>query len=157
MIKAVCLMLGESVHGTVVFEQSEHGHVQIHGIIEGLEKGKHGFHVHEFGDMSNGCESAGSHFNPEHKKHGGPNSKERHIGDLGNVIAEQNGTAQFKFSDSLISLTGEYSIIGRGLVVHKDEDDLGKGDDEESMKTGNSGDRLACGVIALANPSSNPL
>lgn len=74
--------------------------------------------MHEFGDNTNGCTSAGAHFNPLGKTHGGPADEERHVGDLGNVIADSNGVATVNIQDSLISLQGANTIIGRSLVVY---------------------------------------
>jgi len=71
------------------------------------------------------------------------------VGDLGNITADDNGTASFSIEAKRVDLIGERSVVGRGLVVHADQDDLGQGGDEESLKTGNAGDRLACGVITL--------
>uniref|UniRef100_A0AAY4DDI4 Superoxide dismutase [Cu-Zn] n=1 Tax=Denticeps clupeoides TaxID=299321 RepID=A0AAY4DDI4_9TELE len=146
--KAVCVLKGAGeVTGTVYFEQQHDNSV---GIISGLAPGEHGFHVHAFGDNTNGCISAGPHFNPFNKTHGGPTDEVRHVGDLGNVTAGANNIAKIKIEDKQISLTGPNSIIGRTMVIHEKADDLGKGGDEESLKTGNAGGRLACGVIGIA-------
>ena len=97
--------------------------------------------------MSDGCKSMGGHYNPDGVDHGDIN--EGHVGDLGNITADESGTAKFTVEAKRVDLLGDRSVIGRGFVVHSDKDDLGKGGDAESLKTGNAGDRLACGVITM--------
>ena len=111
----------------------------------------HGFHVHALGDLTQGCISAGGHFNPSKKAHGGPSDAERHAGDLGNVVADAAGVVDVTFMDSVITLdqASAFSIIGRSCVLHADTDDLGKGGAPDSLTTGNAGARIACGVIGL--------
>jgi len=151
MAKAVCVLNGESVQGTLYFEQAnDKSPVNVSGEVRGLTKGLHGFHIHQFGDNTNGCISAGPHFNPKNADHGGPCDSVRHVGDLGNVEANDTGVAKVCISDSQISLFGENNIVGRTLVVHADPDDLGKGGHELSKTTGNAGGRIACGVIGIA-------
>ena len=86
---------------------------------------------------------------PLQKHHGAPNDTDRHVGDLGNIEADSTGVATVNITDSLISLRGPHSIIGRALVVHNGTDDLGWGGTAESRKTGNAGDKIACGVIGI--------
>ena len=116
-----------------------------------MAPGQHGFHIHQFGDNTDGCTSAGPHFNPDACEHGAPEDAKgaRHAGDLGNVTADADGKAKIDISDSFISVSGENSILGRTVVVHADVDDLGKGGHELSKTTGNAGGRLACGVIGI--------
>lgn len=110
-----------------------------------------GFHIHQFGDNTNGCTSAGPHFNPFSKNHGAPEDDERHVGDLGNITTDCEGVATGTMQDTLVKLIGEHSVIGRSVVVHAGTDDLGRGGNPESLKTGNAGGRAACGVIGLAD------
>uniref|UniRef100_A0A0B6Y7Q8 Superoxide dismutase [Cu-Zn] n=1 Tax=Arion vulgaris TaxID=1028688 RepID=A0A0B6Y7Q8_9EUPU len=153
MVKAVCVLspgTTSNVTGTITFTQDNvDDSTVVTGLLKGLTPGKHGFHIHEFGDYTNGCVSAGAHFNPCKKNHGGPCDRERHAGDLGNIVADADGCAAIELKDPQIPLIGELSIIGRSLVVHEKEDDLGKGSNDESLKTGNAGPRLACGVIGI--------
>lgn len=118
--------------------------------INGLTDGKHGFHIHKCGDMTKGCETGCEHFNPFNKNHGGPHSQERHAGDLGNITS-LNGISKGSITVKDISCDPKtkISIVGRMFVIHEDEDDLGKGGDEESLKTGNAGKRIACSIIGL--------
>ena len=151
-MEAICVLRGK-VEGTIRFKQEkEDGPTVVTGEVTGLKEGKHGFHIHEFGDYSNGCVSAGSHFNPSGKDHGGPGDDNRHAGDLGNIVAGADGKAPINIKDSQIPLSGPNSIIGRSVVVHEDEDDLGQGGHPDSKTTGHAGGRLACGVVGYAQP-----
>jgi len=146
--QAVCeLEHSDKVKGTILLVGKTDKGTLIRGQITGLEPGEHGFHIHEYGDLSNGCESAGAHYNPDGVDHG--DISKGHVGDLGNVVANNKGVADFIIKAPRVDLTGERSVVGRAIVIHSDVDDLGKGGDEESLKTGNAGDRLACGVIVL--------
>uniref|UniRef100_A0A6F9DTG1 Superoxide dismutase [Cu-Zn] n=1 Tax=Phallusia mammillata TaxID=59560 RepID=A0A6F9DTG1_9ASCI len=147
-VEAVCVLNGAQGAGTITFTQLE-GECLIEGKLENLAAGKHGFHIHEFGDHTSGCASTGGHFNPEKKNHGAPDAAERHFGDLGNIEAGTDGVANVKITDKLVSLTGCNSVIGRAVVVHADPDDLGLGGFQDSLTTGHAGARLACGVIGI--------
>ena len=147
-LKAVAVLHpsgGSKVSGTVTFTEEADG-VQVRAEITGLTPGNHGFHVHEFGDCSAAdASSAGAHFNPTHKPHAGPDTPERHVGDMGNVQADASGKAKLEYVDHQISLTNdERSVIGRSVVVHEKADDL------KSQPSGDSGARIACGVIGRA-------
>ena len=139
--------------GTILFTQKHNG-VQIEGIVNhnSIQDGLHGFHVHEYGDMSQGCHSMGPHFDSQisPSDHGDIEGF-GHWGDFGNVLAK-NHSIEINLFSKRISLKQNHknSIIGRGLVLHKDQDDLGRGNNEESKKTGNSGERIACGIIAIS-------
>jgi Cu-Zn family superoxide dismutase len=152
---AICIMNPHKskTSGLVLFKQeSVDGPTLIKGKFTGLKSNsKHGFHIHEFGDLTDGCITAGGHYNPLGMTHGGPNAEIRHVGDLGNVTSDANGNATYEISDNLISLSGKYSIVGRSCVIHADEDDLGQGNFPDSKTTGHAGARLACGVIALCD------
>jgi Cu-Zn family superoxide dismutase len=137
---------GSQVVGTVTFTKMDDG-VQVVADVTGLTPGKHGFHIHEFGDCSTpDAISAGGHFNPTHKPHGAPDAAERHMGDLGNLEADASGKAHLEWKDKMLKFTGENSILGHAVIVHEKEDDL------KSQPVGNAGGRLACGVIGVAKP-----
>jgi Cu-Zn family superoxide dismutase len=148
-VSAIAVLEGQ-VKGIVRFVE-EGSKVKISVDITGLKPNrKHGFHVHEAGDLTDGCTSACAHFNPFETTHGGPDSKIRHVGDLGNIHADKNGKAKYSFYDSMIKLRGKCNILGRAIVIHADEDDLGLGGNAESLKTGNAGKRIGCAVIGYA-------
>ena len=147
-VVAQCILEhSDAVKGSILLMQAPNTPTLIKGTITGLEPGLHGFHIHEFGDMSDGCKSMGGHYNPDGVDHG--DLEEGHVGDLGNVTATEDGVADFTIIAKRVDLMGDRSVVGRGIVIHADRDDLGKGGDAESKKTGNAGDRLACGVIVI--------
>ncbi len=133
---------GNKAHGIVSFTEVDGGGIQIIADVEGLAPGKHGFHIHEFGDCSapDGS-SAGGHFNPTGTPHGSPDHAERHAGDLGNIVADENGRGHYERLDKVIKLSGPHTIMGRSLVVHSNADDY------STQPTGNAGGRICCGVI----------
>ena len=99
------------------FSLQDDGKTRVTGEVSGLKPGTHGFHIHEFGDYTAGCVSAGSHFNPFKKQHGGPTDEDRHAGDLGNITADADGKAKIDIADAQIPLEGPNSILGRSVVV----------------------------------------
>jgi superoxide dismutase, Cu-Zn family len=146
-IKAICVLYptaGNNVSGTATFTSTEKG-VKVVVDVQGLTKGKHGIHIHEYGDCSapDGS-SAGGHFNPAGMVHAGPMDMTRHMGDMGNLEADGSGKAHLEYFDQMISFKGENSIIGKSVILHKSEDDL------KSQPAGNAGPRVACGVIGIA-------
>lgn len=134
------------VSGIVYFNKVQNG-IEVLADIEGLGPGKHGFHIHEFGDLrEDDGTSAGGHFNPENMPHGAPDMDTmRHVGDLGNIIALEDGKAHFEWIDTKISFSGRHSIIGRAVIVHQGEDDY------KTQPTGDAGARVGGGVIGIAN------
>lgn len=146
-------VFNSGVQGTVRFINN-YGMVDIVLDIQGLKPNSfHGFHVHTYGDLSDGCTSACDHFNPFNQTHGCPGMENRHVGDLGNIQTDIFGNANYKFSDNVISLTPGHpcSIVGRMLIIHQDRDDCGSGGNPESLKTGNAGKRIACAVIGYSS------
>jgi len=152
-LKAIAVLrstAGNNVTGTVTFTEVEDG-VRVDAVITGLTPGKHGFHVHEFGDCSApDAGSAGGHFNPTNKPHGGADAIERHLGDMGNVEADASGAAKLTYLDHRMSLANDkLSIVGRAVIVHAKPDDL------KTQPSGDSGDRVACGVVGRAKSEEN--
>jgi Cu-Zn family superoxide dismutase len=137
---------GGEASGVVTFTKVEGG-IKVVAEIRGLTPGKHGFHIHEWGDVSSpDAMSAGSHFDPTMTKHhNSPESSPRHNGDLGNLEANDRGVARVELIDPVLSFTGPTSIIGRGVIVHEKEDNFGQ-------PLGNAGGRVAAGVIGIAKP-----
>jgi len=139
---------GNQVEGVVHFTRTAEG-IRIEATVSGLTPGRHGFHIHEWGDCSApDATSAGGHFNPTGQPHGAPDSAARHVGDLGNLEAGEDRMASYSRVDTVVAFSGPRSIIGRAVIVHAAEDDL------TSQPTGNAGGRLACGVIGIAAPAT---
>ncbi|CAH0688190.1 unnamed protein product [Chilo suppressalis] len=149
---AVAMVSGQSccggtVVGVVRFQQT--GDVLVaDGSIDGLPpSSEHGLHIHSTGDLSEGCNSIGDHYNPLGSPHGGPqdSADRRHAGDLGNIRVGDNGRATFRITDRILKV---WDIIGRSVAVSEKEDDLGRGSSPSSIVNGDSGKAIACGVIA---------
>ncbi len=135
---------GSKVKGYVSFERDGKA-VHVVAMVDGLSPGPHGFHIHEYGDCSSPeANSAGGHYNPFDQPHGGPTAEKRHVGDLGNIVADKSGHARLELTDKLLKLEGPHSIVGRAVIVHA------RADDFKTQPTGNAGARVACGVIGYA-------
>lgn len=132
---------GSRAQGVITFTSVD-GATKIVADVDYLEPGPHALVIHEYGDCSapDGA-SIGGHFNPTSKRHGGPDSLERHVGDLGNIFANEKGHAHYERMDNVIKLTGPHSIIGRAIAIHANKDDC------TTQPTGNAGGCVACGVI----------
>ncbi|WP_374029550.1 superoxide dismutase family protein [Bdellovibrio bacteriovorus] len=130
------------VKGIIHFTE-EDGRMKVETMVEGLKPGPHGFHIHETGDCSaSDFTSAGGHFNPHASNHGSLTSDKRHVGDFGNLMADNKGKANTALVvQGMTMKPGADSIIGKAVIIHKDKDDL------KSQPAGNAGARIACGVI----------
>ncbi len=132
---------GSEVSGVAYFEKTESG-VKVWAEVTGLTGEKHGFHIHQLGNCtSEDGTSTGGHFNPMGMEHGAPESSDRHMGAMGNLVVNEDGIGIRDYTDQVIVLE---KIIGRGVIVHGGEDDL------VSQPSGASGPRVACGVIGVA-------
>lgn len=141
---------GNQTSGWVLFEPQA-GKLHIWGEVIGLTPGKHGFHIHEFGDCSSGDgKSAGGHFTPSKFPHGAPTDAHHmhHAGDLGNITADASGKAKFDLMVDFLALDGMNSVLGRAVVVHAGTDDL------KSQPAGDAGGRIACGVVGIVKKTS---
>jgi Cu-Zn family superoxide dismutase len=136
---------GNQTSGTVTFE-TRGDKVRVSAKVSGLTPGPHGFHIHENGDCSApDGNSAGGHFNPTGKPHGDPATPEHHAGDMPMLTADASGNATLEATIDTVTIgSGATNIVGRAVIVHKDADDF------KTQPTGNSGARVACGVIVKA-------
>lgn len=161
LVKAICVIKSDdsSIHGIIYFNELGHNITRINGDIYGLTQGDHGLHIHATGDISNGSLSVGNHYNPHSHIHSSRTikniygniivNKKRHVGDLGNITADSHGHAHFSFTDDLVRLRGVFAVIGRAVVVSELPDDFDIKSSVESVKYGNTGKRLAYGLIGL--------
>ena len=137
---------GSAVSGTVRFTQTGDG-LEFVGKISGLPAGQHGFHIHEYGLCGDSGKDAGGHYNPHDAPHGhalkhGP--KKAHAGDLGNIVAREDGSAVVSGTIAKLTLSGgKRWVAGRAVIVHEKADDF-------SQPLGNAGGRIGCGVIAVS-------
>ena len=145
--KAIAVLVptkDSKVAGTVTFTKTIDG-VNVEATLTGLAPGKHGFHIHQFGDTSSpDGKAAGDHFNPAGNPHAAPDAGKRHVGDLGNIEADASGTAKYSLLDKQLKFDGANCILGRSVVVHEKADDL------KTQPTGDAGARVAVGVIGAA-------
>ncbi len=140
---------GNDISGTVTFEKDSAG-ITVNATVNGLEPmSRHGFHIHRYGDCrAQDGTSAGGHYAPDGNRHGEPGTQ-THAGDLGNVVTNEEGTGTLEITASDITLNGPDSIIGRGIIVHANADDM------ESQPSGAAGPRIGCGVIGIANTAAD--
>jgi Cu-Zn family superoxide dismutase len=147
--QAVAVFNSKNIQGEVVFSEEKKG-IRITAEFTKLPKGKHGFHIHRAGDLrGEGCQGACEHYHKGHHiSHGGPPDRHhsiRHTGDLGNIqLLKHEDSAKYTYFLEHIRLSDLY---GRSVIIHADEDDLGKGDFEDSKITGHSGARIGCAII----------
>jgi superoxide dismutase, Cu-Zn family len=138
---------GQTVSGRLEFVEQDGG-VHIVGQVHHLTPGKHGIHVHEKADLSApDLTSAGGHFNPTKEQHGAPDPAHHHVGDFGNITADDKGDASVDVTASGLSLSGPNSIVGHSIIIHGGADDL------KSQPSGNSGPRVAGGIIKSSTSS----
>lgn len=157
-LQFVAVFNDKKINGYVLFTESlENNCVIIDANISGLKKNSlHGFHIHESGDIRKGCHNTTcKHFDPYNTNiHGGPESSKNmcHAGDFGNLETDNNGNAKMTLFSNLIKLRGtKANILGRMVIIHALEDDLGEGENYESKINGNSGPRIACAIIGWSD------
>ena len=158
---AICVLeRRNNISGVINFHQcTPNDLVKVRFTLYGPAKDINAVHIHEYGDLVEGCKSLGSHFNPHHQTHGSIHFSDlpRHVGDLiNNIEFDDKGRFFFEYNDPLISLnpSDRAFIIGRSIVIHKKMDDLGQGKGDarkESLLTGNAGERIQWGLIGFSS------
>ena len=150
----VAVFQTDSVKGEVVFIQRQGKTVEVNAEFFSLPAGKHGFHIHKAGDLrGEGCKGACAHYHvgPPSTHGDEPGNKgPRHTGDLGNLEMPKKGSLKKTW---IVKDTTVRDLLGRSVIVHADEDDLGLGGHEDSKSTGHSGARIACAIIGRAMSS----
>jgi len=133
---------GSHAHGHAHFQELADGSVDVDVDFTGVTPGQHGFHIHQNPDCSDNGNAAGGHFNPMNMQHAGPDAESHHAGDFGNLTADANGEIRAHFNTVSITVhAGTTSVLGHSVVLHANPDDL------VTQPSGNSGPRIACGVI----------
>lgn len=144
---AVAVFKTDEIHGEVIAVPYKSG-VKLAAHFTRLPSGKHGFHIHKAGDLrGEGCMGLCEHYDIGRNTHGGEpgSTRKRHTGDLGNIEITQK-QKEFRKSYHIKGITPK-ELWGRSIIVHKDEDDLGKGNFEDSKTTGHSGARIGCAIF----------
>mmetsp|Transcript_5903 Transcript_5903/g.9816 ORF Transcript_5903/g.9816 Transcript_5903/m.9816 type:complete len:163 (-) Transcript_5903:128-616(-) len=146
---------GSSVTGMLTLSQvSDKSPVIIAGTVKGLAPGKHGIALHAWGDLSDGATSCGPIYDPFGGQHGLPGDDNRKVGCLGNIVVlpenVESGQITIEITDAKVQLLGPHSVIGRSMVIYASEDDGGRGGHDNSLTTGNSGPRVAAGIVGIA-------
>ncbi len=136
---------GVSVSGNVTFEETPEG-LKVRADLSHLGPGRHGFHIHEFADCGDSGKAAGNHYNPDGMLHGflpKDGYLQAHAGDLGNITIAPDGTGSVELVIANLTLSGgKYSVGGRSVVVHENEDTF-------AQPAGNAGGRIGCGEILI--------
>ena len=150
---AIAIFNDTNVKGSVRFHQClNQPDVSVIFDLYNLPKNQQrAIHIHEFGDMSNGCMSLGGHYNPENKKHGSYliDIQYSHAGDLiNNLKSDTNGRFYYEYTDTRLKNIAD--ILGRSVVIHEGVDDLGQTKHKDSKTTGNAGSRMGCAIIGIA-------
>jgi Cu-Zn family superoxide dismutase len=154
---AVAVFKENNIQGEAVARNHRNG-IKLNILFTKLPSGKHGLHIHKAGDLrGEGCHGLCEHYDIGHNTHGGePGSTHiRHTGDLGNIyILPDKSSCKKEYYIPGIKIK---DLWGRSIIVHEDEDDLGKGPHDDSKITGHSGARIGCAIFGrgICKPQYN--